>query len=105
MQHPRWLLLLGLSVAVFLLASAPGTVADTAAAGTATYLDDDETCLSCHEDMALPRSQIHARIESFEVRGRVTGCEGCHGPGAEHAEETDPELIQGFGAGGLGDDA
>ena len=105
MQHHRWLLLLGFPVAVFLLASAPGTVADPATSGAATYLDDDETCLACHEDMALPRSQIHARIESFEVRGRAVGCEGCHGPGAEHAEETDPELILGFGSGGLGDDA
>ena len=105
MKHPRWLPLLGLPAAVFLLASAPMAVADTATPGAATYLDDDETCLGCHEEMALPRSQIHARIESFEVRGRAVGCEGCHGPGSLHSEETDPELIRGFAAGGLGDDA
>ncbi len=124
MQHPRWLLPLGLLAAVFLLASAPGSVESSPSGGTETagaatylaegesmkYLRDDETCLSCHDDMALARSQIHARIESFEVRGRVQGggimgCESCHGPGSLHAEETDPELIRSFAEGGAGNDA
>ena len=110
MQHHRWLPPLGLLAAVFLLATVPGSVEpllsqETATPRAATYLRDDETCLSCHDDMALARSQIHARIESFEVRGREVGCESCHGPGSLHAEETDPELIGGFAAGGVGDDA
>ncbi len=68
------------------------------------YLGADALCLECHEDQALGQSEIHTRIESFEVRGHVVGCEGCHGPGARHAEELDPALIRAFGPGGQGDD-
>lgn len=65
----------------------------------------DETCAACHDDMTLPATQIHARIEPFEVRGHVVGCEGCHGPGEGHVDDGDGQLIGIFGAGGLGDAA
>ncbi len=57
----------------------------------------DETCLTCHEDLQLGLAQIHARIQPFEVQGRATGCEGCHGPGSVHIDEMTPESIGGFG--------
>lgn len=65
----------------------------------------EEMCLACHEDYQLTPRQIHARIESFEVRGHETGCEGCHGPGSAHVEDNDPSSIVRFAAGGRGDEA
>lgn len=82
-------------------ASAP---AGDTAHPSSSYIGD-ETCLDCHEDQALGAEQIHGRIRSFEVQGRVVGCEGCHGPGSQHAEELEPELILRFAPGGIGDDA
>lgn len=110
MQHHRWAPPFGLLAAVFLLASVPGSVEQSPSEekvtpGAATYLRDDETCLACHDGMALAPSQIHGRIESFEVRGRMVGCEGCHGPGSLHAEDGEPELIGSFAAGEVGNDA
>lgn len=81
---------------VALLLLAPSAAADDAVAD-AVYVGD-QICLECHADQALTADQIHARIESFEVRGHAVGCEGCHGPGSRHAEELDPALIVRFGA-------
>ena len=61
MQHHRWLLLLGFPAAVFLLASAPGTVGETAPPAAATYLSDDETCLACHDDQFDGRRAVEHR--------------------------------------------
>ena len=91
---------------IVILMAASGVGAQAAPPETpATYLGDDSTCLSCHEDQMLAADQPHARIERFEVRGHVVGCEGCHGPGADHVEELDPELIGTFAPGGWGDRA
>ncbi|MGD2115146.1 MAG: GSU2203 family decaheme c-type cytochrome [Acidobacteriota bacterium] len=58
----------------------------------------DATCAGCHDDvLEAMQGRIHARIERFEVQGRAVGCEGCHGPGSEHAESMDTALIRGFG--------
>ena len=56
-----------------------------------------ETCTACHDEIvAGMKNQIHMRIARFEAGGRLVGCEGCHGNGAAHAEQADPELIFGF---------
>ena len=91
--------LVTLAAVLFLLGSVG------ASAQTGSYVGDDETCLGCHEDQLLSPRQIHSRIRPFEVRGHTVGCEGCHGPGSLHMEETDPEVIGRFAAGGLGDEA
>ena len=65
----------------------------------------EETCTACHAEQLLAPEQVHSRIQDFEVRGHATGCEGCHGAGSRHADEADPELIQGFASGGVGDEA
>lgn len=58
-----------------------------------------EACFDCHDAADLNMGfNVHLRIESFEVQGREVGCEGCHGPGKLHMEESDPELIRGFAA-------
>lgn len=94
----------GLSIAVCLVVLGSPALAG-ASTSPGAFLGDDATCLSCHEDQLLASDNIHARIERFEVRGHAVGCEGCHGPGAAHAEELDPELIGTFAPGGLGDTA
>lgn len=73
--------------------------AASAGEGPAGYLGDDETCAACHDEAAASvQGNVHARIRAFEVLGHAVGCEGCHGPGAQHAEEGDPALIRRFAA-------
>jgi len=58
----------------------------------------DNPCADCHDETAAAMAnQIHMRIEPFEVGGRVVGCEGCHGDGAQHMEAGgDASLIKTF---------
>ena len=59
--------------------------------------EDGMTCADCHDEEAAGMTdQIHMRIQPFEVSGRQTGCEGCHGDGTQHMEEGDPALIRTF---------
>lgn len=68
----------------------------------ATYSSQDyvgsEACKDCHEDQFKAFSHTsHAeltRISSW--KGKVTGCEACHGPGKAHMEEGDPAKIVSF---------
>src|SRR6185436_15415868 len=57
-----------------------------------------ETCKACHEDQFnnfLHTS--HAKLGDLgSWKGKVTGCEACHGPGKAHAEEGDPKKIISF---------
>ncbi len=55
------------------------------------------SCADCHGDVAKSMGgQTHMRIQPFEVGGRTTGCEGCHGDGKKHAESGDKSLIRRF---------
>ncbi len=65
-------------------------------AQAAEYIGE-ETCAGCHEEVAAGmRGDIHQRIRPFEVFDRTVGCEGCHGPGSEHADSGDAEMIRSF---------
>jgi predicted CXXCH cytochrome family protein len=55
-----------------------------------------EVCQGCHED-SYKSFAASAHLRTLK-RQRVSeqGCEGCHGPGAEHAEAGDPDKIRRF---------
>lgn len=93
----RKTLLLAIAVLMILVAQVSGEE-------EAVFVGDG-ACTDCHLEYQLPLTQVHSRIETWEVRGHAVGCEGCHGPGSLHVEELDPELIQGFAPGGVGDRA
>ena len=64
---------------------------------TATYNAEDyvgsEACKDCHEDQFKAFSHTsHAQLATISSwKGKVTGCEACHGPGKAHSEEGDPD--------------
>jgi predicted CXXCH cytochrome family protein len=57
-----------------------------------------ESCKVCHEDQFNNfLHTAHAKLEGQAGwKGKVVGCEACHGPGAAHAEEGDPLKIISF---------
>lgn len=86
----------------------PGAITNNSQAG-ATVADwmpadavyvGEKVCLSCHEQAASHYSLgLHANTFRLNPRGTAQSqvCEGCHGPGSKHAEETwDKRLIIGF---------
>ena len=68
----------------------------------ATYSAGDyvgsEACKDCHEDQFKAFSHTsHAQLATIgSWKGKVTGCESCHGPGKAHIEEGDPAKIISF---------
>ena len=67
--------------------SAPKAPAPAAAQAGAAYVGED-TCLTCHTDMA---KGYHGSPHSVKTDARTPaakqGCESCHGPGSKHMED------------------
>ena len=65
--------------------------------GDSGYVGSD-ACKDCHEDQFKAFSHTsHAELTKISSwKGKVTGCEACHGPGKAHAEEGDPAKIISF---------
>ena len=57
-----------------------------------------EACKDCHEDQFKNFAHTaHAKLTNLASwKGKVTGCERCHGPGKAHLEEGDPKKIISF---------
>jgi predicted CXXCH cytochrome family protein len=55
-----------------------------------------EVCQGCHEDAykTFAASKHLKTLKRLKISEQ--GCEGCHGPGAEHAEAGDPDKILRF---------
>lgn len=55
-----------------------------------------EVCQGCHED-AYKSFAASAHLQTLKrQKSSEQGCEGCHGPGADHAEAGDPDKIRRF---------
>ena len=65
------------------------------AAPMAIAAQGNSPCADCHEDVfETMHENTHLRIQPFEVQGRTTGCQGCHGDATAHMEQGgDPSLI------------
>lgn len=71
--------------------SPPVTKSADALSGTSIVSDEyvgTETCKLCHEDQFKNFSHtVHAKIaDAKDWKGKVTGCETCHGPGKAHVD-------------------
>jgi predicted CXXCH cytochrome family protein len=92
----KWALVAGWVLGVLLLAGGTSLSSRTAdaqkpppkaAAQSADYVGED-TCMQCHTDQAEHYAKTaHARLKDEPSwKGKVVGCESCHGPGREHVE-------------------
>jgi DmsE family decaheme c-type cytochrome len=77
-------------------ATEPATAAVPPKAGASKYAGE-EACAGCHDDIAKAfQKSAHAAIGGARATKEWEGqaCEACHGPGAKHADSTDPADIQ-----------
>jgi hypothetical protein len=59
----------------------------------ATFVNDPETCRTCHEDyMKAFAGTTHARAFSAKPPATTGACESCHGPRSKHVESPDASL-------------
>lgn len=59
----------------------------------ATFVNDAETCLSCHDDRKANYLETkHANASLAGSAGKTVGCESCHGPRSKHIENPTAEL-------------
>jgi predicted CXXCH cytochrome family protein len=79
-------------------AEGPETIAELGQPADDNYVGS-ETCAACHEPQFKSVSHTkHGKLGGLESwKGKVTGCETCHGPGKAHVEgEGDPTKIISF---------
>ena len=74
----------------------PGQAAP--AAGPGDFVNDDETCLTCHEEQKKGYADsMHGRKDHPRSPASKQGCETCHGPGQRHVDDPEaPGLIRAF---------
>jgi DmsE family decaheme c-type cytochrome len=59
----------------------------------ATFVNDPETCRTCHEDsMKTYAATKHARAFALNAPAGTGDCESCHGPRSKHVENPSAEL-------------
>ena len=57
-----------------------------------------QTCIECHEESYRTyQKNYHSTTGDLRTPAAKQGCESCHGPGAAHSEEQDPEKILALG--------
>jgi predicted CXXCH cytochrome family protein len=95
-QTPRWCVsLAGLLAATCFPALAQKTP-DASGHGNSAKYAGAEVCQGCHEDQYKSFAQS-AHLQTLKKEKALEqGCEGCHGPGAAHAEAGDPDKIRRF---------
>jgi DmsE family decaheme c-type cytochrome len=88
-----WLVAARSSQAVGNLNPNPKPIAETPQ--SADYVGSD-ACKDCHEAQFKNFSHtVHAKLATAKNwKNRVSGCEGCHGPGKAHIAEGDPSKIK-----------
>ncbi|OFW08421.1 MAG: hypothetical protein A3H96_21200 [Acidobacteria bacterium RIFCSPLOWO2_02_FULL_67_36] len=84
---------LGWSVATAKVKKPIDWVALNPAFAGATFVNDTETCRTCHDDTMTPYAETkHARAFAVNPPAGTGECESCHGPRSKHVENPTAEL-------------